>query len=230
MPCFGPHTGGNFKAKTSHVQRASGRTGVPDIHEGAVLSNPAIELLLNRCSAPVQELKEPAPSDEEIRTILTAASRVPDHGRLAPWRFIIFRGEARELVGEKLVELALKREPDLSEARQEQERTRFSRAPLVIGVVSVPREHPKVPQWEMFLSGGAAAMNLVLAANALGYSTNWITNWYSDDEEGRRILGLAPEERVVGFVHIGTFSGQPQQRPRPNLDSLVSEYSGPYEG
>ena len=72
-------------------------------------------------------------------------------------------------------------------------------------------------------------MNLVLAANALGYSTNWITNWYSDDEEGRRILGLAPEERVVGFVHIGTFSGDVPERPRPEVETLISEYSGPWQ-
>lgn len=193
------------------------------------MSTSVIEFLLNRSSAPIAELKEPAPSGDEIKTILTAASRVPDHGRLAPWRFIIYRGDARIQVGEKLLELALQREPDLSEARQQQERSRFSRAPLVIGVVSVPREHPKVPQWEMLLSGGAAAMKLCLAANALGYSTNWITNWYSDDAEGRRILGLAPEERVVGFIHIGTYEGEKPQRLRPDIDTIVTEYSGPHE-
>ncbi|MBI1619259.1 nitroreductase family protein [Aquamicrobium zhengzhouense] len=193
------------------------------------MSTSVIEFLLNRSSAPIAELKEPAPSGDEIKTILTAASRVPDHGRLAPWRFIIYRGDARIQVGEKLLELAVQREPDLSEARQQQERSRFSRAPLVIGVVSVPREHPKVPQWEMLLSGGAAAMKLCLAANALGYSTNWITNWYSDDAEGRRILGLAPEERVVGFIHIGTYEGEKPQRRRPDIDTIVTEYSGPHE-
>ena len=193
------------------------------------MSTSVIEFLLNRSSAPIAELKEPAPSGDEIKTILTAASRVPDHGRLAPWRFIIYRGDARIQVGEKLLELALQREPDLSVARQQQERTRFSRAPLVIGVVSVPREHPKVPHWEMLLSGGAAAMKLCLAANALGYSTNWITNWYSDDAEGRRILGLAPEERVVGFIHIGTYEGEKPQRLRPDIDTIVTEYSGPHE-
>ena len=193
--------------------------------------NPSvIDFLLARNSAPIRELKEPAPSDAEIRTILTAASRVPDHGRLEPWRFILYRGEARHRVGEMLAELAAQRDPALPDNRRQQELTRFSRAPLVIGVISVAREHPKIPQWEMFLSGGAAAMKLVLAANALGYGTNWITNWYSDDAEGRRLLGLAPEERVVGFVHIGTFTGEAAERSRPDPDRIVSDYSGPWEG
>ena len=109
-------------------------------------------------------------------------------------------------------------------------KARFSRAPLVIGVVSSPKDNPKIPQWEMFLSGGAAAMTLVLAANAMGYATNWITNWYSDVAEGRRILGLAPHERVVGFVHIGTFSGALQERPRPEISPLYADYAGPFEG
>jgi nitroreductase len=118
----------------------------------------------------------------------------------------------------------------LSEGRLTQERARFSRAPLVIGVISSPKDHPKIPQWEMFLSAGAVAMNLVIAANALGYGTNWITNWYSDTEEGRRILGLAPHERVAGFVHIGTFDGAISDRPRPDPAMLYADYSGPWAG
>lgn len=159
-----------------------------------------------------------------------AAMRVPDHGQLTPWRFIIYRGEARERVGRLLVELAENREGPLSDARRNQELTRFSRAPLVIGVVSSPKESIKIPQWEMFLSGGMAAMNLMIAANALGYHTNMITNWYSDVEEGRRLLGLAPDERVVGFVHIGKHPGGTPDRPRPDIAPLVSEYTGPQEG
>ena len=98
-----------------------------------------------------------------------------------------------------------------------------------IGVVSSPKESPKIPQWEMFLSGGAAAMNLMIAANALGYGTNMITNWYSDVEEGRRLLGLAPQERVVGFIHIGTFEGAAPERPRPDVATLYADYAGPWQ-
>ena len=82
----------------------------------------------------------------------------------------------------------------------------------------------------MFLSGGAAAMNLVIAANALGYGTNWITNWYSNVEEGRALLGLAPHERVVGFVHIGSYDGPAPERPRPDVSTLCQDYAGPWNG
>lgn len=194
------------------------------------MASPILDHLLTRNSAPIPELKEPAPSDAEIETILTAATRVPDHGRLAPWRFILYRGEAREKIGEGLAALAEKREGPLPEARRNQELTRFSRAPLVIGVISSPKDNPKIPQWEMFLSGGMAAMNLMLAANALGYGTNMITNWYSETEEGRALLGLAPHERVVGFVHIGTHDGPGFERPRPDVKTLYADYSGPWKG
>ena len=193
------------------------------------MASAIIDFLSTRSSAPIPELREPAPTEQEIETMLKIASRVPDHGRLAPWRFILYRGEARHAVGRLLADLAEKLEGPLPEARRRKELERFSRAPLVIGVISSPRDNPKIPQWEMFLSGGAAAMSLVIAANALGYGTNWITNWYSDLEEGRHLLGLSPRERVVGFVHVGSFSAPAPERPRPELSKLVSEYSGPWQ-
>lgn len=187
-----------------------------------------IDFMLSRNSVPIPDLKAPGPNDAEIETLIRVASHVPDHGRLAPWRFILYRGSAREDVGRKLLELAESRDGPLPENRRNQELTRFSRAPLVIGVVSSPKDSPKIPQWEMFLSGGAAAMSLVLAANAMGYGTNWITNWYSEVEEGRALLGLAPQERVVGFVHVGSYESQGPERPRPDIATLVSDYSGPW--
>lgn len=194
------------------------------------MTSPILDFLLTRNSAPIPELREPAPSDAEIETMLRAATRVPDHGRLEPWRFILYRGDVRIEIGKKLATLAEKREGPLPEGRRNQELARFSRAPLVIGVVSSPKENPKIPQWEMFLSGGMAAMNLITAANALGYGTNMITNWYSDNEEGRALLGLAPHERVVGFIHIGSYDGSAPERPRPDVSRLYSDYSGPWEG
>ena len=192
------------------------------------MDKPVLDFLLARRSAPIQELSEPGPNAEEIETILRVATRVPDHGMLTPWRFILYRGESRVEVGEKLAELAEKLEGPLSDARRQQELTRFSRAPLVIGVVSSPKESTKLPEWEMFLSGAMVALNLMHAANALGFGTNMITNWYSDKEEGRRILGLAPHERVIGFVHIGSHPRNTPDRPRPDVAGLVSEYSGPW--
>jgi nitroreductase len=192
--------------------------------------SPVIDHLLNRVSAAIPELKEPGPNDADIDTMIRAAVQVPDHGKLTPWRFIVYRGEARDEVGRRLAALAEKREGPLAENRRQQELARFSRAPMVIGVIHSPKENPKIPVWEMFLSGGAAAMNLVHAANALGYRTNWITNWYSEDEEGRLILGLAPHERVIGFIHIGSYEGRGIERPRPEPASVMSEYSGPWKG
>ncbi|UCI05283.1 nitroreductase [Mesorhizobium sp. B1-1-8] len=194
------------------------------------MASPIIDFLLSRNSAPIPDLKEPAPGDAEIATMITAASRVPDHGRLEPWRFILYRGEARVEIGRKLAALAEQREGPLTEGRRNQELARFSRAPLVIGVVSIARDNPKIPQWEMFLSGGMAAMNLMIAANALGYGTNMISNWYSDVAEGRAILGLSPQERVIGFVHIGSYQGPAPERPRPDPAKLYADYAGPWAG
>jgi nitroreductase len=194
------------------------------------MTSPIIDYLLTRNSAPIPELREPAPTDEQIATMIACASRVPDHGRLTPWRFILYRGDARIEIGRKLAALAEQREGPLPEGRRNQELTRFSRAPLVIGVISSPKENPKIPQWEMFLSGGMAAMNLMIAANALGYGTNMISNWYSDVPEGRALLGLAPHERMIGFVHIGTFTGTAPERPRPDPSTLYADYAGPSVG
>jgi nitroreductase len=193
-----------------------------------LMTSPIIDFLLARSSVPIMDLHEPAPNDDQIATMIAAASRVPDHGRLAPWRFILYRGDARIEIGKKLAALAEQRDGPLPEARHNQELARFARAPLVVGVVSSPKESMKIPQWEMLLSGGMAALNLMLAANALGYGTNMITNWYSDVPEGRAILGLSPQERVVGFVHIGTHIGEVLQRPRPDPATLYADYSGPW--
>lgn len=192
------------------------------------MASSIIDFMLARNSPPIQDLKGPGPSDDEIALMLKVATHVPDHGRLEPWRFILYRGEVRHRIGEALAELVDTVEGPQPEGRKQKERERFSRAPLVIGVVSSPKPNIKIPEWEMFLSGGAAAMSLLLAANALGYGANWISNWYSEVEEGRRLLGLAPHERVVGFVHIGNYAGPAPARPRPDVSKLYADYSGPW--
>jgi len=192
------------------------------------VAHPVFDFLAQRSSTPISAIGAPAPEGEELAELLKVAARVPDHGRLTPWRFILYRGDARKRVGEFLAKRAEEREGPLPESRKEQELNRFSRAPLVIGIVSSPVAHERIPQWEQFLSAGAVATNLCIAANALGYATNWITNWYSDDAPSRAYLGLAPNERVAGFVHIGTAENKMPERPRADMDKIVSDYSGPW--
>jgi len=188
----------------------------------------ATTLLSTRRSIPIPMLAAPAPDGAELDQILTIAARVPDHGKLAPWRFVLYRGQAAERIGEALADLAQSREETpLTETRRRVEATRFTRAPLVVGVISTAREHVKIPIWEQVLSGAAAAMNLVNAAYAQGYATNWVTEWVAYDEEAKAILGIRPEEKVIGFIHIGTPQEPPSERPRPALSDIVSEARGP---
>ena len=185
----------------------------------------ALELLKTRRSFKAAELTGPAPSAAEIDTLLTVASRVPDHGKLVPWRFIVFEGEARRAAGAAIVAAFHTKYPDAKLEQAEAERARLERAPLVIAVVSRAAPHVKIPEWEQVLSAGAAAMNLVLAAHALGYGAAWITEWYAYDRGVLDALGLKPHEKIAGFVHIGRPPGTPEDRPRPPLTEIATRYS-----
>ena len=170
-------------------------------------------------------MAEPGPTGEQLRQILTAASRVPDHKKLVPWRFIIFEGAARAAFGEILVKACQAEEATAPSAvRLETERSRLTRAPLVIGIVSRVVEVAGAPRWEQELSCGAAAMNICLAANAMGFGTSWITEWYSYSPRVAARLGLAANERMAGFVYIGTASERQPDRERPQLASIVSHW------
>jgi len=184
----------------------------------------ALDLLKTRRSVKAMELSGPGPTATELETLLSIASRVPDHGKLTPWRFIVFEGKARERAGEVIASIAQKQRPELTPEQLEFERKRLSRAPLVIAVVSRAGAHVKIPEWEQVLSSGAAAMNLVLAAHALGYAASWITEWYAYDRRVLDALGLGPEEKIAGFVHIGHAAKPPEDRPRPPLESIVTRY------
>jgi nitroreductase len=184
----------------------------------------ALELLKTRRSFKAVELSGPGPSPAEIDTLITVASRVPDHGKLAPWRFIVFEGEARRAAGEAIASAFRVKYPDAKPEHIAAERERLMRAPLVIAVVSRAAPHVKIPEWEQVLSAGAAAMNLVTAAHALGYGANWITEWYAYDRAVLDALGLAPHERIAGFIHIGRPPGPPEDRPRPPLDEIATRF------
>jgi nitroreductase len=154
--------------------------------------------------------------------MLTLASRVPDHGKLAPWRFIVIEGEARHRVGEMIATAFRADEPDAAEDRIAVERGRLARAPLVIGIVSCARPHVKVPEREQVLSAGAVCMNLIVAANAMGYGTAWLTEWFAFDRRILDALGLAPTEVMAGFIHIGRPPDPLPDRPRPALADIVT--------
>jgi nitroreductase len=170
------------------------------------------------------ELAGPGPSAAELDSLLTIASRVPDHGKLTPWRFIVFEGDARHAAGEKIAAAFRSAHPEATNDQIAFERNRLARAPLVIAVVSRAGAHVKIPEWEQVLSAGAAAMNLVTAAHALGYAANWITEWYAYDAAVREEFGLAPHEKIAGFVHIGKPVKPPEDRPRPPLPEIVTRY------
>jgi len=184
----------------------------------------ALELLKTRRSIKAVELAGPAPSAAEIDSLLTVASRVPDHGKLTPWRFIVFEGAARLAAGEAIAAAFRRKYPEATAEQVEAERKRLARAPLVIAVVSRAGPHVKIPEWEQVLSAGAAAMSLVLAAHALGYAANWITEWYAYDRGVLDALGLNANERIAGFVHIGRAPPPTEDRPRPPLAQIATRF------
>jgi nitroreductase len=181
-----------------------------------------LDFLRKRRSHPSITMMEPGPNDAQLNDMLTIAARVPDHGKLAPWRFILYPTEQGKKIGEFLAARYEKRNGTLDEAQREKELTRFSRAPVVVGVVSKAAEHSKIPVWEQKLSAGAVCMNLLTAAAASGFASQWITEWYSFDDEASRYLGTRENERFAGFVHIGTPSQAPVERVRPEISEITA--------
>lgn len=186
-----------------------------------------LDLLARRRSVKPEKMSEPGPDDAQLQQILTIAARVPDHKKLAPWRFIVFSGDARAQFGEKIAAACQAEEKEQPSAfRLETERKRFTRAPLVVAVISRVVPKPGAPEWEQLMSAGAACYNLCLAANAYGFATNWLTEWIAYSPAVRAALGLAENERVAGFVYVGTKSEEPEDRERPVLADIVSRWQG----
>jgi nitroreductase len=186
----------------------------------------ALQLLKTRRSIKPIELIGPPPTRDEIDSLLAIASRVPDHGKLTPWRFIVFEGDARQAAGEKIAAVFAAGHPDATADQLAFERNRLARAPLVIAVVSRAAPHVKIPEWEQQLSAGASSMSLVIAAHAMGFGASWITEWYAYDRHVLDALGVAPNERIAAFVHIGRPAKPPEDRDRPKLADIVSYYRG----
>lgn len=184
----------------------------------------ALSLLQQRHSTPSRQLGEPAPDEPTLQALLKAAIRVPDHGKLVPFRLIQLHGAAKLQFGQQLAAIAMRNNPDLSEAKLEKERTRYTFAPLVIAVIVRLDSASKVPEIEQKLCAGNVAHNLLLGAYALGYGAQWLTGWAAYDAEVASLLGLAAHEHVIGFVHLGTAQIDIPDRDRPALAELLSTW------
>jgi len=191
------------------------------------MDHPILSFLASRRSVKPDKLLAPGPTQAQLEQILKVATRVPDHKKLAPWRFIAFEGDARAAIGEVFAKAceAEEKEPP-SHVRLDMERARFMRAPFVLAVISQIKPRPGAPEWEQILSAGALCFNVCVAANAMGLGTSWITEWVAYSPMVRSALQLNDNERVAGFIHIGTPSEKPEERERPDAMSLLTRWNG----
>jgi nitroreductase len=185
----------------------------------------AREQLQTRRTVTAAFLEAPGPSADELHTLITIAMRVPDHGKLAPWRYIALDQSTRRILAPKLRALREVDEPDLPVESRDKVDSIFVQAPLCLVVVSTAAEHVKIPIWEQELSAGASAMNLIHGAHAMGYSAQWLTGWATYNSDAKALLGVKPEEKIVGFIHIGTASAPPNERPRPAVKDHLTVLS-----
>lgn len=197
------------------------REGEPAVaaHE----STETLALLAQRRSSKIAYLAEPAPSPAEIDALIGLAARVPDHGKLGPWRFVVFEGEARLRAGEALARV-IANDDGVDESRLAFARNLIARAPVCVMVVSSAAPHPKIPEWEQQLSSGAAAFALLLSAHAMGYAGCWLTEWPSYDARARAALGLTESERIAGFVYLGTARETVTERVRADAAARISRF------
>lgn len=180
-----------------------------------------LEFLLTRRSRPAKTLKAPYPDRATLETLLTAAARTPDHGKLEPWRFIVLEGAALQRLGA----LTEARGQALGQPTEKTTKARgiFDAAGCVVAVIASPKTSDKIPRYEQDLSAGAVCLALVNAALAAGWGANWLTGYVAHDPVfGTEALGLTGEERVAGFIHLGTEGAAPPERPRPDLGALTT--------
>ena len=181
-----------------------------------------LDVLLSRRSVKARDMTGPGPSKEQLASILKAGARVPDHGKLSPWRFILFEGEGRERLADILVNVLV--QDGTTPSLADEWRSRITAAPVIIGVISSARELIKIPVWEQELSAGAVCQNLLIAAHSLGFVASWLTEWYSYHPVVKQKIGLKPGERMAGFVYIGTSKGPVEERIRPDMSQIVTRF------
>jgi nitroreductase len=185
-----------------------------------------LDFLNQRRSMPSRQLGEPGPDPAQLERLLQAAIRVPDHGKLVPWRLLAIRGDARARLGRTLADIHARKEPEVATAVLDKDRERFNAAPLILTVIArIEPDHPKIPAQEQLLSAGCVAYNLLLGAQALGFGAQWLTGWAAYDDEVARLLGLVAHEQVIGFVHIGSAKDVAPERIRPSLADVYSEWT-----
>lgn len=191
-------------------------------------SDDTLKLMAGRRSTAADCLGAPGPSPDELAQLLTIAARAPDHRRVTPFRFIVFDGDRRTEFGKILADAFRKNEPDASDERVAKERARFERAPIVVAVVSSVQRVHRTPAWEQVLTTGAVCQNLLIAASASGFAAQWLTEWYAYDAHVVASLGLRQDddldERIAGFIYIGTAKEPPMERARPDVPSLISHF------
>jgi nitroreductase len=197
-------------------------TGMTSLNDRSSL----LAFLKSRKSASAKALGPPGPDPGQLAEILSIAVRVPDHGKLAPWRFVVFAGAARARAGEALGARYQELHPAHGAEGTSFAKGLLLRAPVVVAVVSKAAVHPKIPLWEQQLSSGAVCFNLVLASQALGFDAQWQTDWIAYDDGAKAIIGLAPGEAISGFIYIGTSTVPLEDRPRPDLAALVTHWGG----
>ncbi len=200
---------------------------VPSVGTPMLQTRPSAQaraMLALRRSSGSKVLKSPGPSSEALDELLSVAMRVPDHRKLEPWRFIVFQGEARKRFGAEIEAIYKAENPDSDAPTYAFEKDRPMRAPSVVAVISSPNPDHKTPVWEQELSVGAVCYNLLLAANAAGWAGVWLTEWLAFDASIAKLLGLDTNERIAGFVYLGTSSVQNPERPRPDPAKKITRY------
>ncbi len=185
-----------------------------------------LSLLGSRRSASAKAMAAPGPTPQQIERLLQIAVRVPDHGKLTPWRFILFEDDARAAIGEVIAARWQELNPSHGAETVEQQRSAFTRAPVVLAVVSTAGEHVKIPVWEQVLSAGAVCQNILVAATAMQVGCQWITGWYAYDRTVLAAMGLCEAEKIAGLIYLGTPAEEVGDRPRPEPASLLTRWTG----
>lgn len=184
-----------------------------------------LDIITTRRSVLVKDMNEPGPNPEQLQTLLQAAHRVPDHGKLGPWRFVVFQGPARATFSHELAKIYQEENPEATEKLLQFQADLLTRAPLVIAVISTAGPHVKVPEWEQILSAGAACQNMLLAAHTMGFGAQWLTEWYSYNKKAHSLLGMEDHHRLAGFIYIGSYQQKPEERARPSLEERITYWN-----